>query len=378
MDGPRHPLIVTEDPALLDDLRRVAAAAATEITVARTPEQALRSWHRAPLVVVGPDLEPALRGSEPEPGPRPILVTRSLDPRPLPTRTTGPREPSSDSGPRPPADRRGDVGALSFALPRDEAALVELFSSIDERGTAPVVSVIGGRGGAGASLLTIALALAAGRAGRDTALLDADPLGHGPDVHLGPERSPSSPRTGWGDLADRRSRTPWRILREGLPRAGPVSVLTWARGDEDAQGLPLPAGTARSVLDSARRGADLVVVDLPRSFDPATRALLNGSDLVLMVVPADVRSVLSASRMVGRLRRETDRLRLVVRGAREEVPASVVARNLRVELDADLPPEPGLSRALAAGEVPARHPRSPMARYAHRVVSLLLDRREAG
>ncbi|MET9711645.1 septum site-determining protein Ssd [Nocardiopsis alba] len=377
MDGPRHPLIVTTDPALLDDLRRVAAAAATEITVARTPEQALRSWPRAPLVVVGPDLEPALRGSGPEPGPRPILVTRSLDPRP--TRTTGPHGPPSDPGPRPPADRGGDDGAPSFALPRDEAALVELFSSIDEHGTAPVVSVIGGRGGAGASLLAIALALAAGRAGRSTALLDADPLGHGPDVHLGHEHpSSSAPRTGWGDLVDRRSRTPWRILREGLPRSGRVSMLTWARDGEDTQGLPLPAGTARSVLDSARRGVDLVVVDLPRSFDPATRALLNGSDLVLMVVPGDVRSVLSAARMVGRLREETDRLRLVVRGTREEVSASVVARNLRAELDADLPPEPGLSRVLAAGEVPARHPRSPMARYAHRVVSLLLDRRETG
>ncbi|MFB8765922.1 septum site-determining protein Ssd [Nocardiopsis alba] len=374
MDGPRHPLIVTTDPALLDDLRRVAAAAATEITVARTPEQAFRSWPRAPLVVVGPDLEPALRGSGPESGPRPILVTRSLDPRP-----TGPHGPPSGPGPWSPADRGGEDGAPSFALPRDEAALVELFSSIDEHGTAPVVSVIGGRGGAGASLLAIALALAAGRAGRATALLDADPLGHGPDVHLGHEHPSSSPpRTGWGDLVDRRSRTPWRILREGLPRSGRVSMLTWARDDEDTQGLPLPAGTARSVLDSARRGVDLVVVDLPRSFDPATRALLNGSDLVLMVVPGDVRSVLSAARMVGRLREETDRLRLVVRGTREEVSASVVARNLRVELDADLPPEPGLSRVLAAGQVPARQPRSPMARYAHRVVSLLLDRRETG
>nr|WP_307851176.1 septum site-determining protein Ssd [Nocardiopsis sp. MG754419] len=266
---------------------------------------------------------------------------------------------------------------MVYLLPRDEGLLVELFASVGERRPAPTVSIMGGRGGAGTSLLAVALALAGERAGRSTALIDADPLGCGPDVYLGCDHTPRSPRTGWHDLVNQRSRTPWRALREGLPRVGLVDVLTWTRGT-DGQGDALPVGAARSVLTSARRGSELVVIDLPRSFDPATRVFLNHSDLVLLVVPADVHAVVSAARMVGALRRESDRLRLVVRGSRGGLSPSVVTGSLGVELDAELPPEPGLSRALSSGEAPARHPRSPMAGYADRVVRAFSTPREAG
>lgn len=428
MDVSQRPLVITTNPALLDDLRRLATAAATEVTVVPAPEQALHAWNRAPLVIIDADLEQALRALGPPPHPRSALVTRSPDgPNP------SPRAPGSPpQGSRPSTPMRGNAlephttpqrssswrsdTALAqtgrsgtqragtthpgtkeptpplplpravpkrvespplYRLPRDEALLVELLATVGDRRPAPTVSVIGGRGGAGASLFAVALALAGERAGRATALLDADPLGCGPDVYLGCDHSPRNPRTGWGDLLNQRARTPWRALRKGLPHAGLVDVLTWARGVE-GEGDALPVSAARSVLASARRGCDLVVVDLPRSLDPATRVFLNRSDLVLVIVPADVHAVVSAARMVGPLRRETDRLRLVVRGCRGGLSTAVVASSLGVELGADLPPEPGLSRALTTGEVPARHSRSPMARYADRVVRTSLELLEAG
>ena len=413
MDVPQHPLVITADPALLDDLLRLATAAATEVTVASDPEEALRTWNRTPLILIDADLEHALRALGPPPHPRSALVTRSTDlpdPHHRPRRP-GVQNPRSENDPDPPAPRRsttrsfaGEAPATSapdggtsasptsespgpvpppdrptpvYRLPRDEALLVELLASVGDRWPAPTVSVVGGKGGAGASLLAVALALAGERAGRSTALLDADPLGCGPDIYLGCDHSPSNPRTGWSDLLNQRSRTPWRALRDGLPRTGLVDVLTWAHGIA-GEGDLLPVSAARSVLASARRGCDLVVVDLPRSFDPATRVFLNRSDLVLMVVPADVHAVVSAARMIGPLRRETDRLRLVVRGSRGGLSTSVVATSLGVELGADLPVEPGLSRTLTVGEVPARHPRSPMARYADRVVKTFFELREAG
>ncbi|MCP3015375.1 hypothetical protein NGM33_18800 [Nocardiopsis dassonvillei] len=267
---------------------------------------------------------------------------------------------------------RGFREARVLLLPRDEALLVDLLAraSSPGRAPAPTVSVVGGRGGAGASLLAVALALAGERAGRSTALLDADPFGCGPDVYLGCDRAPSPAPgrwTGWGDLLRRRGRVRWRDLRAGLPGTSRVSVLTWTRGREPTG--PLPVGAVRAVLSSARDGTDLVVADLPRSFDPATTVFLNRSDLVLLVVPADVPSVVAATRTVARLREETRTVRLVVRGARGELSADVVSRALKVDLGADLPSEPGLARSLAAGDVPARHPRSPLARFADRVVA---------
>lgn len=351
MDASPRPLIATADPALLDDLLRLAAAAATEVTIAPGPEQALRSWGRAPLVVVGGDLDRALRATEPPPHPRVAVAARIPE-------TAGTRDRAERSA--------------AYLLPRDEAALVDLFASVSDRPPAPVVAVVGGRGGAGASVLAVALSLAGERAGKATALLDADPLGCGPDIYLGCDHTSADPRTGWNDLLGQRGRLPWRALSDGLPKVGRVDVLTWARSNGSDQGRPLPVGTVRSVLASARRGTDLVVADLPRSFDPGTTVFLNHSDTVLVVVPADVYSVVSAARMASRLEQEANRVRIVVRGARGGLSTEVVVKSLGLELGADLPPEPGLSRVLRVGDVPAKHPRSPLARYADRVVDALV------
>lgn len=348
MDMPPRPLLATEDPVLLDDLLRLAAAASTEVDIARTVEEALRLWSRAPLAVVGADLGRALRAADPPPHPRLVTVARA-----------------TEDGHTP------EHGNL--LLPRDESELAGLLarSAAPARTPAPTVSVIGGRGGAGASLLAVACALAGERAGLATALLDTDPLGCGSDVYLGCDSGRTDHPTGWGDLLSRSGRVHWHDLRPRLPHSGGVSVLTWRRGRDTGPTAPLPVGAVRAVLSSARGGTDLVVVDLPRSFDPATRVLLNRSDLVLVVVPADVPSVVAATRMVPRLCAEASSVRAVVRGAQGDLSADVVAKSIGLPLGADLPPEPGLARTLAAGRAPARRPRSPMARFATRVVAHL-------
>ncbi|MFD3685794.1 septum site-determining protein Ssd [Nocardiopsis sp. NPDC058631] len=365
MDPRPRPLIATADPLLLDDLLRIATAAATEVAVAQTPDRALSLWRHAPLVVVGAELRASLSTADPPPG-RHVFVARASDD----AAPVGREDPLREA----PA-RRGGAAATDrgmLLLPRDESVLVGLLAraASPTEAPAPTVSVIGGCGGAGTSLLAVALALAGARAGRDTALLDADPLGCGPDLYLGCDSAPPpapEQRTGWGDLVRRRGRVRWQDLRAGLPGTPGVSVLTWSRAPASA--VPLPVGAARSALSSARDGADLVVADLPRAFDPATVVFLNRSDLVLVVVPADVPSVVAATRVVSRLREEAAVVRVVVRGARGDLSADVVAASLGLELGADLPQEPRLDRLLAAGGVPARHPRSPLARFADRVVA---------
>ncbi len=83
-------------------------------------------------------------------------------------------------------------------LPEGEgwlAARVE--RSVRGRAPAPLVAVVGGRGGAGASVLATALALTAARRDLEVTLLDLDPLGGGLDLLLGAEAAPG---LRWGDL----------------------------------------------------------------------------------------------------------------------------------------------------------------------------------
>ncbi|CAL9495419.1 hypothetical protein SUDANB121_03343 [Nocardiopsis dassonvillei] len=345
------PLIATADTGLLDDLLRLSAAASVRVNTADSVDRALLSWPRSPLVVLGADLYPELRAGERPPHARFVVVDRG--------------------------DRRGPGAGGSAApggpllLPRDEDLLTGLIAAGGEPARrAPTVAVMGGRGGAGASLLAVALALAGARGGHGTALLDADPLGCGPDILLGCERDPVDRRLGWDGLVDRRGRLRWSDVAPRLPGPAGISVLTWMHGPDAHRG-PLPAATARAMLESARQGCDLVVVDLPRSFGAAVTAFLNRSDLVLLVVPAQVAAVVAASAVVPRLCAESREVRAVVRGASGGLTADVVARGLGLALGADLPPEPGLERTLAAGRRPADHPRSPLAAFADRLVAEL-------
>ena len=58
------PLLVTSDETLLDELLRLSAAAGTTPDVAHDVPAALRSWSKAPLVLIGADLaEPLARAA---------------------------------------------------------------------------------------------------------------------------------------------------------------------------------------------------------------------------------------------------------------------------------------------------------------------------
>lgn len=348
---PPRPLLATDDDALLADLVRLAKRADTEVAIARSAPQALRAWREPPLVIVGADLlEPLLRLGPPH---RPGVVVAA--------------HASHDRRAHRPVPDLG--AAAAHLLPRDEARVVEALATarVRRRPAAAAVSVVGGRGGAGASLLAVALALAGRRAGRHTVLLDADPLGCGLDLFLGQDHAAGAR---WGDLGG-PGRMDWTELRRALPRTAGVSVLTWARGPT----APVPAATMRAALDCAIGGADLVVADLPRSLDGAASEVLRRSALALLVVPADVHAVVSADRIAPRLRATAADIRVVVRQADPALTADAVARALGLPLGADLPDEPGLARALEQGTAPAGCARSPLARFADSVLTRLPTRR---
>ncbi len=328
-----RPLVITEDHALLDDLVRIAAAAGAQLDVAHVPAHARPFWNLAPLVAIGADRADAVAATSPPTRDQVLLVTRDLE--------------DQDSWRKCVA-----VGAQSvIALPADERRLVDLFADAtdpDPR-SGSVICVIGGRGGAGASVLAACLALRASADHLRTLLVDADRLGGGIDALLGHEEAPGAR---WGDLVAREGRINASALQAALPAFGDLAVLSFHRGEVPA----IPAQAMRSVLEAGRRGFDLVVVDLPRHLDPAALEALTRAKTTLTVATADVRGVLSTVQILSEVRKHTADVRAVLRPG--VVDDDTVMISLGIPSAGTLPDQPRLTATLNRGELPRLGPRT--------------------
>ena len=325
-----RPLLVTSDPAALDDLLRLTALASVEADVAADAGEARRLWDAAPLVVVADDALDALALAAPPRRDGVVVLGRDLD----------------DAGVW---HRAVEVGAQRVVfLPEAERWLVDALADAAETraGQAAVLAVVGGRGGAGATTLACALAQTAGRRGVETLLVDADPLGGGLDVVFLAEDQPG---LRWPDLATSRGRVPAEALGRALPRLADLALLSWDRSST----TQVPADAARAVLAAARRSHELVVVDLPRHLDDVGREVLAAATSTLLVVPAEIRSVAGAARVAAQVSALCRDVRLVVRGPGPAgLTSAEVQRNLGLPLVGELRTEPGLARAAEEGRPP--------------------------
>lgn len=344
-------LIVSADAELLDDLLRLAAAADVEALVASDAVHARSAWRDAALVVAGPDLSAELTGCAPPRRPGVILATA---------------DPDGDGVYR----LAVDIGAQDVAyLPDAESWLVERMAAAAEPQAAAAITigVLGGRGGAGASVLSATLASSAAARGLRTLLVDGDPLGGGIDLVLGAEGAPGAR---WSDYSERRGRLSSAALHDSLPTRSGLAVLSWHRGAIE----PLTAETMRSVLDAASRGYDLVVTDLPRQVTDASAEALTAADITLIVVPAEIRATVAADRVAEVARRYTRDLRLVVRGpAPGGLKPAVIAESLRLPLAGVMPPDRRLAAAVERGEAP--NAAGPLRAFCARFLDGLADTR---
>ncbi|MCP2341147.1 hypothetical protein [Actinomadura rupiterrae] len=144
------------------------------------------------------------------------------------------------------------------------------------------VAIVGAQGGIGASTLAGHVAVAAANTGRDTVLIDADPMGG------------------------------------GLACADPDrSVLTLLTQGEDGM-LVIPPDLMAATIEEARMHVPLVIVDLPRHPDAATALATALADLTILVTdPAR----LAAARQVLRwLQPPAHRLAILTRPAGRDDP----------------------------------------------------------
>lgn len=235
----------------------------------------------------------------------------------------------------------------------------------DDSACGAVVAVIGGRGGAGASLFAAALAQTAG----NPLLVDLDPWGGGIDLLLGAETTPG---VRWPDLALQGGRLNWTALREALPRHRGISMLSGAR-----RGHELDAGAADAIIDAGRRGGATVVCDLARRLTDASQTALEAADLVVVVSPCDVRACAATATIVPVLSRINPNVGLVVRGPSPGgLRADEIATIAGVPLLASMKPQPRVAEQLEHGGLRLRR-RSALAVAAGRVLALLPAHRTA-
>lgn len=325
----RLPLLVTADADLLDELLRLAAAGGTELQVANDPSSARSPFPTAPFVMIGADLIERCRRARLPRRAGMIVVARGAMPEPA------------------------DLAARAFGvdhlvvLPEAEGWLVDRFTERPDLPTGRLLAVIGGRGGAGASILAAGLAAASVTAGRRTLLIDADPLGGGLDVLLGLEKSGG---LRWHDLSETGGRVDPPALIGSLPRRDDLVLLSFDRGRASA----VPVEAMAAIVDAARRGREVVVADLPRHLDDAAVLALSSADRAVLVVPAEIRAVAAAARIVEVVRTHRDDLYLVVRGpAPGGLRPRDVSSALGLPLAGSLRPEPALCRVLEEGRLPS-------------------------
>jgi hypothetical protein len=314
------PLLVTTDAELAEDVLRLAALAGAPCQVERIGAGARSAWTNAALVIVGADSAPTVE-SFPRRS-RVLLAARQGD--------------SDDPDVWRLAVRCGAERVVF--LPADESVLVDALTT--DRDAAHVLVVVGARGGCGTSTLAVAVAWTAATR-RDVALVDLDPRGGDLDLLVGADRQPRAHGSG-------------PLVVDG------VTIATEA----GRRGRPDPAQLVRDL----RRQHDLVVVDGARGLQ--AQAGYDVAAVTLLLVPAELRAVVSAQRWVRDTPAAGD-VRLVVRApAPGGLRPAEIAEATGLPLLGTLRVERELARMAEHGQPPPV-PRGSLARLCRRVLELV-------
>ncbi|MDA4106614.1 septum site-determining protein Ssd [Mycolicibacterium holsaticum] len=344
-------LALIDDPALRADVDRVCAAVGLQVVHASEPSSR-KVWTGAAAVLL--DVAGAHRCAQ-----------RAL-PRRARVVLVGRREPVAAEW-----EAAIAIGAQRVvALPGQDAELMaELADAADavreDAARGAVVAVLAGRGGAGASVFAAALARTASQVTQASAamLIDTDPWGGGIDLVLGSEADPG---LRWPDLMLQGGRLTYTALRAALPHRHGVTVLSCARAGGDID--PAPLG---SVIDAGSRGGVTVVCDVPRRSTTAAETALACADLVVVVVPADVRSCAASAALARWVTTVNPNAGLVVRGpAPGGLRPRQVAEIVALPVLAAMRPQPAVARVLERDGLRLRR-QSPLAVAARRVLTVL-------
>jgi secretion/DNA translocation related CpaE-like protein len=343
-------LLVTSSALLRAEVERIVAAAGAQLRTAADAAEAGRHWDGAAAVLVGSDI-------------------RELPPRR--------RAPAVLVG----LDGEGDslwhlaavLGAERVAVLPDAAAwLADHLSRSRSPGPGGLVlGVAGGCGGAGATTAAIWIAQAAAGLGARVLLVDGDPWGGGLELALAAEEEPG---LRWPDLSEARGSIDPVQLADSLPVAGGFSFLSWPASRE--QPVPVAAATSAGVLDAARRGYELVVVDIGRGTEPI-HTFAWDCDRITMVVPAQLKAAVAAVRLLQEF--PPVEASLLVRGKRgAALDAALIAEAIGLPVQGRVPELRGVPAAMESGRLLELGKRRSVRHFAASVLDLLGDDLPAG
>jgi hypothetical protein len=215
-----------------------------------------------------------------------------------------------------------------------------------------VLAVVGGRGGAGASLFAAAVGLTVLSIKETALLVDCDALGGGLDLVLGVAAS---------------------SLREALPRRTRSEARLTVLSGAGEGAAPEPDAVA-AVIEVGRRAGKTVICDLPRTFNDAALAALEQADLTVMIVPAEVRACAAAKILAARLADLGHIAQLVARGpAPGYLRPDEVADAVGLPLLTSMRPEPSVARLIERGEFKLK-PENPLAKAARAALRALASK----
>ncbi|MDQ4046685.1 MAG: CpaE-like family protein [Actinomycetota bacterium] len=336
-------MLVTGLEFLQGEVERIVAAAGGLLRVVADVSEAAPFWDSAAAVLVGSDI------------------------RELPPRRRAPAVLVGLSGEGDSLWHLGAaLGAQRVAVLPDAAAwLAEYLSrSRSPEAGGAVLGVTGGCGGAGATTAAIWISQAAAGLGARVLLVDADPWGGGVEIALAAEESPG---LRWPDLADARGSIDPGQLADALPVAGGFSFLSWPGSRE--RSAPVDSSTVGGVLDAARRGFELVVVDIGRNAEPL-RTFAWDCDRLLMVVPAQLKAAVASARLLQEL--PPVDAALVIRGkAGAALDGTLIAESVGLSLHAIMPEIRGTAGATELGRLLEHGRRRSVRRFAAAVLELL-------
>ena len=355
-------LVAVGDPVIHPEATHVAAATGHGVVDTVDPREITRLMSRAHAVLVDADTaghvatldrRPGIHFLAADPGPvdwRAALYCHAENAYVLPAQAADllsalghARAPGSGSG-----HASGHASGRASGRAADRAAQDP--APAPTQGT--LIGVCGAAGGAGVSTLAAALARTAVRH-HPVTLIDADDRSGGLDLLLGLEDAAGAR---WPDLRLGEGTVAGADLRAVLPvTSDGIAVLSTARSTL-ADPFRLTGDNVRPVLESLADSPGVTVVDLP-AYGPATGAITDACDRVVLLIPAEVRAAAAAARLAADLtRNRTAAVGVVRHRGWSGLSADDLSKITRCQILGELGHIPRLARVAELGGLPERLP----------------------
>ncbi|GAB2502437.1 septum site-determining protein Ssd [Corynebacterium atrinae] len=225
-----------------------------------------------------------------------------------------------------------------------------------------IIAIVGAAGGAGTSTLAAAVARRARRCDVEVTVVDGCPNSGGLDLLVGVEETPGAR---WPDLGLGEGAVSAADLRAALPATSDgIAILSAARSTV-ADPFKLNAESFLPVVESLRAGSGLTVLDLPHGAD---HTVFEACDLVVLLVPAEVRPAAAAASLAKDLRLTRTGIVLLARHrAWSGLSAEDLEKLTGCEVIAELGTISRLARTVELSGLPSHLPR-PLAAAADAVL----------